>query len=317
MKTITWTPFLCIVTIAGVITANGTPLKTSEIPSDPGWFVHLDCDALRPTAIGQFILAEMEKPEAQNKLGAIQAMLNFDPRKQLHAVTIYGPSDSPENGVLMVNADFDAEKLVAVVKGANDYQSSKHGAHTIHNWIDDKKKAKDGIKPRVYGAIHGGHLIILSQHETPVVKALDVLDSASPNLASNKEFKPFERAAGTVVVQAAAHKLNFASKDPNAAVLRLAKSLRLQIGEADRQIKGTLSVEANDEEVAKNMASVVQGLAALVKLQQEKPQAIKLAEALSVKQDGAAVLATLAIPAEDAVAMIKAGNAKKSHKESE
>jgi hypothetical protein len=243
-------------------------------------------------------------------------MLNFDPRKQLHAITLYGPSDSPENGVMLVNADFDADRLVALVKGANDYQSSTHGKYTIHNWIDDKKKAKDGVKPRVYGAINGAHLIILSQHEAPVAAALDILDGA-PNLSSNKEFKPFDRTAGTAVVQAAAHKLNFASKDPNAAVLRLAKSLRLQIGEVDRQIKGTLSVEANDEEVAKNMAAVVQGLAALVKLQQQKPQAIKLAEAVSVKQDGAAVQATLAMPADDAVAMIKAGNAKKSHKESE
>ena len=317
MKPSTWTSAFCISAIAVAITANGTPLKTAEIPGDPGWFVHLDCDALRPSSIGQFILSELEKPEAQNKLGAIQAMLNFDPRKQLHAITLYGPSDKPENGVMLVNADFDAERLVALVKGANDYQSSTHGKYTIHNWIDDKKKPKDGVKPRIYGSIHGTHLIVLSQHEAPVAAALDILDGKSPNLSSNKQFTPFDRSAGTVVVQAAAHKLNFASKDPNAAVLRLAKSLRLQIGEDDRQIKGTLSVEANDEEVAKNMAAVAQGLAALVKLQQEKPQVIKLAEGVSVKQDGAAVLATLTMSADDAVAMIKAGHAKKSHKEGE
>jgi hypothetical protein len=93
--------------------------------------------------------------------------------------------------------------------------------------------------------------------------------------------------------------------------------LRLQIGELDHQIKGTLSAQANDEEVAKNIAAVAQGLASFVKLQQEKPQAVKLAEALSFKQDGAAVLVTLAIPSDDAVAMLKAGNLKKSQKETE
>jgi hypothetical protein len=317
MRTNIWTRNLCIAGIAVGLNVHATPLKTTEIPAEPSWLVHLDCDALRPTAIGEYLLAELEKPEAQAKLGAIQTILSFDPRKQLHAITLYSPTDSPDTGVMLINADFDSDRLVTLVKGANDYQATTHGKYTIHNWIDDKKKPKDGVKPRVYGALHGGHLIILAQHEAPVAAALDVLDHTAPNLSSSKTFTPFGATGGSVFLQAAAHNLNFASKDPNAAVLRLSKSLRLQIGELDHQIKGTLSAQANDEEVAKNIAAVAQGLASFVKLQQEKPQAVKLAEALSFKQDGAAVLVTLAIPSDDAVAMLKAGNLKKSQKETE
>lgn len=298
-------------------TGKATPLQPSELPAEPNWFIHLDCDALKPTAMGQFLLGELEKPEAQNKLGAIQAILSFDPRKQLHAITLYSPTQSPDSGVMLVNADFDADRLITLVKGANDYQSSTHGSHTIHTWVDDKKKAKNGVKPRVYGAIYGKHLIIISKHEASVAAGLDVLDKKSANLSSNKSFKSFDHFAGTVFLQAAAHSLNFASQDPNAALLKMSKSLRLQIGESDHQLKGALSLEANDEEIAKNLASVAQGLAALVKLQQEKPQAMKLAEALSVKQDGSAVMATIALPTDEVVTMMKAGHAKKAHKDEE
>src|SRR5256885_4023924 len=159
MRTKIWTSFLCMAAVAAGLHARATPLQTTEIPAEANWFIHLDCDALKPSAIGQFLLSELEKPEAQNKLGAIQTILSFDPRKQLHAITLYSPTQSPESGVMLVNADFDADRLVTLVKGASDYQASTHGSHPIHNWIDDKKKAKDGVKPRVYGAIHGKHLI--------------------------------------------------------------------------------------------------------------------------------------------------------------
>jgi hypothetical protein len=308
---------LALICLGATLKSPAVPLVSADLPADPAWFVHLDCDTLRPTAIGQYILAELDKPEAQAKLGALQGVFHFDPRKQLHGLTLYGPSDAAEDGVLLAYADFEADHLVTIVKGANDYQSSTHKGHTIHNWIDDKKKPKDGVKPRVYASIHKNRLIIFGQREAPVAAALDVLDHTVPNLSTSKTFAQVNGGSGTVFLQAAARKFNFASKDPNAAIFRLSKFLRLQIGESEHQIKATLSLEANDEEVAKNMAAIVQGLAALVKLQQEKPQAIKVAEALSIKQDGPVVLATLALTSEDVVGMMKAGSLKKAQKKSE
>ena len=60
------------------------------------------------------------------------------------------------------------------------------------------------------------------------------------------------------------------------------------------------------------MASIGQGLVSLMKLQKEKPELVKLAEAISLKQDGAGVVATLAMPANDVVAMMKADAARKA-----
>jgi hypothetical protein len=92
---------------------------------------------------------------------------------------------------------------------------------------------------------------------------------------------------------------------------------RLQIGETQGQLTGSLTVQANDEEVAGQMTSVGQGLLSLMKLQKDKPDANKLAEALSLKQDGMNVTATLTLSANDLIGMAKADAARKAQKKAE
>ena len=308
-------PALCACgLISATLTTLSAPLQRADVAAEPTFVMHLDCDSLRPTAIGQFVLAEMEKPEAQAKLAAFQSIFSFDPRKQLHGLTLYSTGKSPEDGVLLVYADFDPERLVTLAKAAKDYQSTTYKQHTIHNWIDDKKKAKDGVKPRVYGAIQAGRIVVFAQQETRVAQALDVLDRAVPNLAGSTVFPQLGATGNGSFIQAAARKLDIPDSTPNAAMLKLAKMARLEVGEVSGQLKATLSLEAGDQEVAKQMASVGQGLLALMKLQQDNPGSVKLAEALSLKQDGAGVVVALAVPAADAIEVMKADAAKKAQK---
>jgi hypothetical protein len=62
---------------------------------------------------------------------------------------------------------------------------------------------------------------------------------------------------------------------------------------------------------------VGQGLVALMKLQRNNPGALKLAEALALKQDGAGVVATLAIPTGEVIELMKADAARKAQKKAE
>ena len=147
--------------------------------------------------------------------------------------------------MLLVYADFEPDRLVTLAKAAKDYQSTTYKQHVIHNWIDDKKKAKDGVKPRVYAAIQGGRIVVFAQQEARVAQALDVLDRAAPNLAGSGGV----RATG----RQRQHELHpgggpqdwiFPTRTPNAAMFRLAKAARLQVGEAQGQLKATLNLEA-------------------------------------------------------------------------
>jgi hypothetical protein len=213
-------------------------------------------------------------------------------------------------------AEFDAERLVTLAKGAKEYQSFTHGKHTIHSWLDESKKNKDGSLPRTYAALHKSR-VIFGQRQATVASALDVLDGSAPTLAKNENLPQLGKPAAGVFLQAAARKLDVAENDPNAAVFRLSKLMRLDIGEANQQVSATLTFETKSEEVAKSISSIIQGVLSLVKLQTEKPAAMKLAEAISLKPDAANLVASVTLPVADVTQMLSEVTAKKKEKEKE
>jgi len=309
-------PILKTTLIAGCLLAAGlnvpaTQLQRADVAASSVWVLHINCDTLRPTAIGKHILAELEKPEAQAKLSVFQNMFSFDLRTQLHGITLYSAGSSPQDGVLIVYADFDADKLVTLAKAANDSQSSTHNGHTVYNWVDDQKK-HHGEK-RVYATIQGNR-IIFGQRESAVAQALDVLDGSVPNLSTAKAFPQLGGAGDTTFLSGVARKLDLSQSDPNAAIFRLSKSFRLQVGEVQQHLIGTLTLEANDDEVAGSMMSIAQGMIGLLKLQKDKPETAKFLQAIALKQDGASIVLTLDVPTDDVVNAMKASEERKAAK---
>jgi hypothetical protein len=277
----------------------------------------VDVDSLRATPIGQHFLAEMDKPEAQSKLGPLQMMFGFDPRKQLHGLTAYGAGKGFEEGVVLIYGEFDADKLVSMVSGAQDYRTTEYKKHVIHNWIDDKKKAVNGVQPRVYGAIQGSSIVLMGQQEAQLKQALDVLDGTTSSLAKSSLFPQMGAAKSSNIIEAAARKLDIPDSTPNAAMLRLAKGAQLQVGVAQGKLKATLNLEASDSDVAQQITTVGQGLVAMLKLQQSNPILLKLAEAISLKHEGTGLVAKVDMPTGDVVDMIKADEASKAKKAAE
>ena len=312
MKPILWKLTLCAAGVcASGLIAHATPLQRADVMADPAWLLHLDCDALRPTTIGQFVLAEMDKPEAKAKLAAFQAIFSFDLRTQLHGVTLYGSSQSPTDAVLIVHADFDPDRLITLVKAAKEYQSSTHNQHAIHSWIDEKKQAKDGVKPRVFAAIQGNR-VIFGQSEDRVAAALDVLDGFTPSLVSSKAFPELGVPGNGHFIEAAARKFNLPDSDPNATILKLSKSVQAVLGEKQQQVQGTLTLVADNDEVAGHIFSIAQGLMALMKLQTNKPESVTLANAIEIRQEGQTIFGQLNLPASAAVEIMKADAARKA-----
>jgi len=302
-------PLLAAALCAGAAATLASPLQRADVIHDPLWVLHVDADALRQSVVGQYLLAEMEKPEAQKKFAAFQAVFNFDPRRALHGLTLYGAARAEADGVLLVYADFDAARLTTLAEGAKDHQSAAHGRHTIHHWVDEKKKARDGVPPRTYAAIHGGKVVIFGQKLERVTEALDVLDRVTPSLATNPQFARLE--GGTAFLQGAARKMDLPAGSANAAVFQQSRLTTLSVGETQRRLDASLMMEADSEEIARQIESVGRGLIGLLALQKDKPEATKLAQALTVRQAGASVTVGLSLPAEEVVEMLRAAAAKK------
>ncbi|HQL78900.1 MAG TPA: hypothetical protein PLU91_11925 [Verrucomicrobiota bacterium] len=314
MKATLFRTGLCVGFLAAISAPlMAAPLRRSDVPAAALWVLHVDCDNLRPTAIGRHLLAEMEKAEAAGSLATLRTTFNFDPRRQLHGLTLYGASNAPEDGVMLVYADFEAARLVAAARGAKHYQSTTNRQYVIHSWLDEPKHGGQGLKRRVYAAIHSGSIVVFSRQEPGVAKALNVLDRASATLAASRRFAELGAGGRSSFVQFAAGGLDLQGADLSTALLRYAKAARLEAGEERGELKATLNLQASDEEAAKHMVSAAQGLLALMKFRADNPVSVKLVQAIALKQDGADLAATLAVSSADAIEAIKANTARKAH----
>jgi hypothetical protein len=302
--------------VASGFSLPATQLQRADVAANSVWVLHVNCDTLRPTAIGKYILAELEKPEAQAKLAVFRNVFSFDLRTQLHGLTLYSAGSTPQDGVLLVYADFDVDKLVILAKAANDSRNGTHNGHTIYSWVDDSKKAHHEEKQRVYASVQGNR-IIFGQRESAVSQALDVLDGSVPNLSTGSAFPQLGSANDTSFLAGAARKLDLSQSDPNAAIFRLSKGVRLQIGEVQQHLIGTLTLEANDEEVAGSMMAVAQGMVGLLKLQKDKPETARFLQAVNLKQDGSSIVLTLNMPTDDVVGAMKVSAERKAAKKAE
>jgi hypothetical protein len=297
-----------------VLTAGAAPLKRADVTADPGLVVHLDFDGLRATSVGKAILSQMNEPDIDTKLSAIQAIFSFDPRTQLHGATIYATAQTPPEGVLIIYAEFDSNRVLNLGKLAPGFETITNGSHLIHTWINGKEKAKDGESSHIYAAIKDNR-IILGKAEAPVAAALEVLDGNAPSLAGEKSLPELGDGGHGNVIQAVVRKFDFGGQDPNAAIFKMSKIVRLQAGETADHLAATLSFEAKDADTATQISAIAQGLVALLKLQQGNPDVLKIANAVSLRQDGATVTATASIASQDVVDLIntKIAEAEQKH----
>ncbi|HZM04441.1 MAG TPA: hypothetical protein VFC44_15670 [Candidatus Saccharimonadales bacterium] len=293
--------------------ALSNPVERAVVIAEPAWVAHLDVDALRKSAVGAQILAEMKKPEADLHFAMLKAAVGNDLRTTLHGITVYGASANPEDGVALVYADLNSERLLSLAQLAEDYRETSHGQHQIASWIDDKRRKKEGGKPRTYAAIYQNRLVIFAQQESSLAEALEVLDGTKKNLGQGSDFPKFG-AGEPEILQAAVRHLNGHGDGPPAAILKLSKLISLDVREADEKVLANLYLETTGEDAAQQVANIARGIIALMGLPMGNPDAVTLSKHLSVEQTGANATVRLDIPANDIIAAIKDNAAKEAAK---
>ena len=290
-------PFVCWMASV-MLNAWASPLQPQDVGADAAILLHVDIDSLLASSVGKVILAT---PGVQAALPNIRMMFEVDISSQLHGVTLYTKMDQPTNGVLIVYADFNSNRLINVAQSFPGFETSSHGAETIYSWLDEKN-ATNGYVPRIYAALRGKR-VIFSKAERILAASLEVIGGKAAGLAASSVPVPTEPEE-KVVVLGTAKRFAFDSKDPNAAILRVSKSARMQIGELKDQILGNVDLKAQDEESATQIFQIANGLKALLKLNGD-PSVAKLADTMKVQQEAATVRLNMSVPSAEIADFIK------------
>ncbi len=282
--------------LVAAVAAQALPLQTDRVGAGARWVAHVDVDKLKTTQCGRYLLDQLGKDEPNRKLLAFQAMFNFDPRKDVSSVTLYGSDNRPENTVTLVKGTFDTQRLETLVRAGEGYEESKYGAHVVHSWIDRKHGDR-----RIFASIMADGTVVLAG-ETSLGQALDVLDGKAPKAVA-ATFPGLTSDRQTAIFIASADLSGMTNVNPRAAVLSQASTAYLALTESGDQIQADIGLGAKTVEAATQIESVARGLVAMATLgQDQRPELAKLAGATTIVRTGLQVAVALRYPAADLIA---------------
>jgi len=295
--------------VAMAVTRGGAaPFQSAQVSDTARWVVHADVEGLKATQIGAYVWGKLNEGDAAAKLGAVTAMLGFDPRKDVSTVTLYGKSKDPAQSVALVTGTFQQDHLVALLKGNDTYEALTHGTYTVHSWIDDKKPA-DG---RQYGCFHGANRVLMSRGLDMLKEALDVLDGKHAALKDGRAF------GAVLPVQApffmAGADMDDASAlNPNAQVLKQAQSGQMALAEQAGTLSLSVQLLSRDASAASNIQAVAQGMVAMAQLNAQQNQDLaQIAQAVKLTLDGTTVRLDFAYPSQKLITMAEDALAKQA-----
>lgn len=284
---------------AGIATRAGS-FQAANVPSNAKFVAHLDLQNIRTGKLGSFILEQLAAPEAKTKIDAFSAMIGFDPRLDLHGITLFGTSENPHDAVLLAQGKFDAERLAVLVKANDGYTSSTYGGQTVHSWQD---KEKGDRLVRRYGVILNNGLLAMSDGKHSVEALTDVLSQRSSSLAqANGADAPIPSSDAGVIFSAAVDLSGIQNLGKDAEILKKAKGGNISIREQGGQFITQLQVTTSDEQTSNQLHAMMQGMMAFAQLNaSNEPDLVKLLQAVSTRVDGSRIQATVTLPADDVI----------------
>ncbi len=302
-------PVVLVFWMAAVVGVAGAPLKCADVGAEPARLLHIDFDAMRESYVGEYFLYQLDKPEMHSNMVMFQSIFGFDLRRQLHGITIYTASSTPNDNVVITYADFDPAHLVKLMRGGAKALTITNNHHVIYSWIDKNENSGHPNGVRNYAAILDGRVIAGSGRQS-LIDALAVVDGSAPSFSPRKAAEEFYTPGATNFVLASARNLEFLGSDSAAALLKLSRQVQLKVSESEDVLKATLTVDAGDRQMARQMSLVAQGLIAGLGLQKENPWAAKLAGGMTVQLDATRFRVDVSVSAEEALAALKAYNQK-------
>ena len=260
-----FTVALAIAVVLGFVTVvRAEPLDLMQIPADAKWAAHLDVDALVVSSLAKKAHQQMlkEHPEAEGHLAAFRKMWNFDPSKDLHAITIYGWQLKKDTGVAIIHAKVDQKQLLEKAK--------QRGTPRTH--VRQARAAQLASRQRLSArAIHDRHLLQTRRVSLWRIgrggdHALDVLDGAKPNFSAKYGSSSTAHVPPEAILVAGIHDLSGAKLPHECPLAKQVDFAGVAIGEHQGHVFVGGELTAKTATVTQQMKAVADGALAFASL---------------------------------------------------
>jgi hypothetical protein len=283
---------------------RGEPLDAKAIAADTKWAAHLDVDALHASSTFQKARDELLKvhPEAETALAVVREVWKFNPRADLHGITIYGSQIKKDTGVAIVHAKVDKDLLVEKVQQAPNHQASSYGTYELHTWLHAEGSAH---QRSMTGTFYKPDMMIFGASVDEVKAAIDVLDGKKSNLAEAQPMLAGSIPQGAILC-AGITGVADADLPHKPPVAKKVESVLVVIGESQGDVffHGILSMKQADS--AQQVKAVMDGAVALAALMHgDDAETMKLIDAVSVTASDRSVTVDWRAPVDAVLAHAK------------
>lgn len=273
---------LMMVLMVGVLLAAvpvlGGPLVKSRVSGSANLVAHVDNEQFNSTLIGRLIREDLKNQGVEEKLTNFATVFSFHPLDDVRNVTIYGQGQNREKAVVLIEAKFNKERLLALLRLNPSHQEIEYGEIVVHSWVDKKKDDPDTSETK-YGCFYNDELVVIGAGLEAVKQAVDVLNGSAENAASGV-FSQAELDAKGAFFQVAANNVGeVVGEEPEAAALRQTSELGLAIGEIEGNFYVDLELKTKSEEAAQAISKIAEGIIALAALAgEEQPGLAEMAK---------------------------------------
>ncbi len=307
---------VAIVAAAGLAgaAAGAAPLDVRQVGSDARWVAHLDVENLWAGPFGGLLKNELATSPAKAKIDAVALIFGLDPYKDIRGLTVYGQALGERQGVMLVNAKLDQERILTFLRAAPGYASKTYNGTTIHHWVDEHAAAKSAADGDRWGAFYGADLIVIGNTEALVTNALDVLNGRRSALKAGDRIGGYPVDGGGAILVAvvampevsAADAQAQAGTDQRAMIMQNVQGLSLRLVETGGALDLTALLHAKTPETAAFVEQALKGIQAIGVLSaNKKPAVAQLAQAIAISTTGNDVKARLAYGSQELVTLLR------------
>lgn len=257
--------FKIILILLLAVSAWAGPLDRGDLPGSARWVIHVDGQALWASELGTQLRQIADAHAIQAKLAAIKTLFGTDLTADVHSVTLFGPDGDEKQAVALIKGRMDQEKLISVAVLNPRYEKILLDDSEMHRWHDaDKKKTN-------YMGFASDHALIISQSQSAVSAAMDVLAGKADSAQGSDRFGALTRAPDKAFVVVCAEDLSDITQgQAKAAMLQRSSVLALFVGEEDGVFSVTLELETDSPEAAVQIESMGRGILAMMQFQDGK-----------------------------------------------
>lgn len=248
-----------------VVGIRAETLDLGDVPSGVKMVVHFNADAFRNTAVGKFMMQQIDRWDHDGKMDEAVEALGFDPRKDCNAVTMFADTVEEGNGVLLLHGAFNRGKLMGKLIENDTYRSFAYGTSDVHSWIHERRKMYAYMTP-------DNGVIAMAENKKQLQRTIDTFTGTGKSLAADNSFDlPLPQGDELMYIGGAGFE-QMRGLRAQAAVLKQARSALITTREKEGVMTTEMKLVAEDTETAELMLEAINGLIAFARAGAKKDE---------------------------------------------